>query len=89
MTKSLRWLLPALLFVLFIGLPAFAGYFTDWLWFGETGYQRVFLTELTTRGWLFSGGLLLAFLVLLPICAMPSPECPRRRSCGWASRLCL
>ncbi len=65
MTKSLRWLLPALLFALFIGLPALAGYYTDWLWFGETGYQRVFLTELTTRGWLFSGGLLLAFLVLL------------------------
>jgi len=64
-TKSLRWLLPALLFALFVGLPALAGYYTDWLWFGETGYRRVFLTELTTRGWLFSGGLVLAFLVLL------------------------
>ncbi len=65
MTKSLRWLLPALLFALFVGLPASARFLTDWLWFLETGYQRVLLTEITTRGWLFSGGLLLAFLVLL------------------------
>jgi uncharacterized protein len=64
-TKSLRWLLPALLFAAFVGLPALARFYTDWLWFGETGYQRVFLTELTTRGWLFSGGWVLAFLVLL------------------------
>ncbi len=65
MTKSLRWLLPALLLVLFVGIPAIARFLTDWLWFGETGYQRVFLTEITTRGWLFSGGLVVAFLVLL------------------------
>jgi uncharacterized membrane protein (UPF0182 family) len=64
-TRSLRWLLPALLLALFVGLPALARFYTDWLWFGETGYQRVFLTELTTRGWLFSGGLILAFLVIL------------------------
>jgi uncharacterized protein len=64
-TKSLRWLLPALLFALFVGLPALARFLTDWLWFGETGYRQVFLTELTTRSWLFSGGLVVAFLVLL------------------------
>ncbi|MGE5200375.1 MAG: UPF0182 family protein, partial [Rhodospirillaceae bacterium] len=29
--------------------PSAAGYYTDWLWFGETGYQQVFLTSLLTR----------------------------------------
>ena len=29
--------------------PSIAGYYTDWLWFGETGYQQVFLTSLLTR----------------------------------------
>ena len=76
MTKSLRWLLPALLFALFVGLPALARFYTDWLWFGETGYQRVFLTELTTRGWLFSGGL----RARLSRAAVQSAPCARRNA---------
>ncbi len=64
MSKPLRWLLPAVFFLLFVGLPSVAGVYTDWLWFGETGYRPVFVTEFTTRGWLWAAGLLVAFATL-------------------------
>ena len=64
MSKSLRWLLPAVFFLLFVGLPSVAGVYTDWLWFGETGYRPVFVTEFTTRGWLWAAALLIAFATL-------------------------
>ncbi len=44
--------------------PSIAGYYTDWLWFGETGYQQVFLTSLLTRIGLGATVALAAFLVL-------------------------
>lgn len=33
----------------FIGLPAFAGIYTEWLWFGEAGYQSIFLKSLVIK----------------------------------------
>ena len=33
-----------------VGVPWFATFYTDWLWFGETGYQSVFVTTLTRAG---------------------------------------
>ena len=30
-------------------IPWAVGFYTDWLWFGETGYQRVFLRKLTAQ----------------------------------------
>jgi len=52
--------------VVAIGLvwPSVAGYYTDWLWFGETGYQQVFLTSLLTRLGLGAAVAVAAFLVL-------------------------
>ena len=44
--------------------PSIAGYYTDWLWFGETGYQQVFLTSLLTRLGLGAAVALVAFMVL-------------------------
>ncbi len=44
--------------------PSVAGYYTDWLWFGETGYQQVFLTSLATRLGLGAVVALAAFLLL-------------------------
>ncbi len=35
---------------LIVALPWFAELYTDWLWFGETGYQSVFLKSLATKG---------------------------------------
>src|SRR5262245_55320918 len=45
----------ALLIALALGIPSAAQVYTDWLWFGETGYQQIFLRTLsaqTTLGFL-------------------------------------
>jgi uncharacterized membrane protein (UPF0182 family) len=62
--RTLRLVLVGAALLLFFGLPGVARIYTDWLWFGETGYQSVFLTEYGTRGWLWAGAWLLAFGVL-------------------------
>jgi uncharacterized protein len=46
-------------------LPAAVRFYTDWLWFGETGYQDVYATTLVGQGAIGSAGLALAFGVLL------------------------
>lgn len=59
--RGLRWFLiiPLVLLAL-IGLPLFAGFYTDWLWFQEVGYQSIFTTLLLTK---LSLGILAALLV--------------------------
>src|SRR5918992_2851906 len=32
-----------------LGLPAFAEFYTDWLWFREIGYEQVFVRSLTAQ----------------------------------------
>ncbi len=46
-TKLIFALLAILLLVT---LPSVAEIFTEWLWFGEVGYQSVFVKSLTTKG---------------------------------------
>ncbi len=36
--------------LLFVALPSLADLYTEWLWFGEVGYQSVFLKSLATKG---------------------------------------
>jgi uncharacterized membrane protein (UPF0182 family) len=43
-----RLWLPVLVAVAFV-VPTLVDLYTDWLWFGETGYQRVFYKSLATR----------------------------------------
>jgi uncharacterized membrane protein (UPF0182 family) len=62
--RSFRLFLVFAALALLVGLPAIAGVYTDWLWFGEVGYRQVFVTEYTTRGWLFALGILGAFAAL-------------------------
>ncbi len=66
MTRDARIQLSIVLGVLVIALagPSVADYYTDWLWFGETGYQQVFLTSLVTRVELGAGTAAFAFLLL-------------------------
>ena len=52
-------------FLLLLVLPAFAEFYTEWLWFGETGYQQIFLRSLTTKVLLGAGVFAAAFLLLL------------------------
>ncbi len=63
MPKRLALILVAL--VLFVGLPRFAEIYTEWLWFGEVGFQGVFLKSLVTKGVLgiavFAGAFALLF----------------------------
>ena len=51
--RLILWLL------LIVGALALVGQtvplYTDWLWFQEVGYARVFVTILSLRGWLFIG----------------------------------
>jgi len=62
--RSLRrvviWGLVAI-FVAMIVLPWLASFFTDWLWFGEIGFQKVFATSLIWRILLFVLGGAFAF----------------------------
>jgi uncharacterized membrane protein (UPF0182 family) len=48
--KRPRWLilLPILILILFLW-PSWVGFYTEWLWFRELGYQRVFSTTLLTK----------------------------------------
>jgi uncharacterized membrane protein (UPF0182 family) len=61
-----RWRIPLIGgFVLFaIVLPAVVTFYTDWLWFGEMGYQDVFTRTLTAQGSLGTAALALTFAVL-------------------------
>jgi hypothetical protein len=43
------WLIGALIVLLLLVWPTWAGFYTDWLWFNELGFQAVFSTVLTTK----------------------------------------
>ncbi len=62
MRRDARPQLAFILVVFALGIlwPSAAGYYTDWLWFGETGYQQVYLTTLATR---FGLGIVVGLLV--------------------------
>ena len=46
------------------GVPAFAEFYTDWLWFQEVGYEHVFLRSLTVRAIVATLAGLAAFALL-------------------------
>ena len=50
---------------LFLSVPSLADLYTEWLWFGETGYQQIFLQSLRTKILLGGAAFLLSFAVLL------------------------
>ncbi len=60
----LLWtLLPALL-LLFVAWPAFARFYTDWLWFDSLGFSSVFRTRFFTRIAVSAGSTVLLFAFL-------------------------
>ncbi|HEV8339366.1 MAG TPA: UPF0182 family protein [bacterium] len=68
MRFGLRLLILALLVILFILAPTLARWYTDWLWFGEVGYRRVFWVPLLSRiGVTLTVGSLLFVLLLLNV----------------------
>src|SRR3954471_4736816 len=48
-----RLVVVALLGLLLLTIPRLIDVYTDWLWFGEVGYQPVFTTIWATQGLLF------------------------------------
>jgi len=71
MRLGVRLLFVLLLVVLFILMPTLARWYTDWLWFGEVGYRRVFWVPLLSRigVTVVVGGILflLLYLNVLPL----------------------
>ena len=53
-----------ILLLLLITLPSLAELYTEWLWFGEMGYQSVFAKTLVTKALLGIGVFVAAFLAL-------------------------
>ena len=54
-----------LLFVLLLVVPSAVGYYTDWLWFRELGYEGVFLRTLNAQSLVFAATFVVVFLVAL------------------------
>ncbi|MBI4264869.1 MAG: UPF0182 family protein [Acidobacteria bacterium] len=52
--RPLRLIVLLALAFLFFASPALVRFYADWLWFGEVGYQQVFLTVLRAQGTLFT-----------------------------------
>ncbi len=61
--RSLPGLLIVAAFLLFI-VPTAVGFYTDWLWFREIGYEGVFLRSLNAQGLVFALTFGLVFLFL-------------------------
>src|SRR5688572_28603172 len=54
MQRPARLIVFAVLGLLFFAGPSSVRFYTDWLWFGELGYQNVFLTMLRAQATLFT-----------------------------------
>lgn len=61
------WRVPLISAFVFLAvfLPAAVTFYTDWLWFGETGYQEVFVRGLAAQGALGTTAGVVTFCVLL------------------------
>src|SRR5688572_18100718 len=65
MLKPGRLIAVAIALLLFLAGPSAVTFYTDWLWFGEVGYERVFSTMLRAQGTLFTAAFVLSFAWLL------------------------
>ena len=60
MTRTGRIAAALVVVLLFLAGPSPLRFYTDWLWFGEVGYQHVYLTMLRTQGTLFTTAFVIA-----------------------------
>jgi uncharacterized membrane protein (UPF0182 family) len=54
----------AVALLLLLLVPGGVSFYIEWLWFGELGLRSVFLTEITTKGYLFTATFAVTFLVI-------------------------
>jgi uncharacterized membrane protein (UPF0182 family) len=62
---SLRLVVIIVAALLFLGGPSLVRFYTDWLWFGEVGYQQVFTTIVRSEASLFTFTFVVAVLWLV------------------------
>jgi uncharacterized membrane protein (UPF0182 family) len=60
MTRPGRIAFVLVIVLLFLAGPSLVRFYTDWLWFGEVGYQQVYATMLRTQGTLFTAAFVIA-----------------------------
>ena len=51
--------------ILLLALPSIATFYTDWLWFTELGYERVFLRKLNAQAIVFGVTFVVVFVALM------------------------
>src|SRR6185295_5257388 len=61
--RTLVWVLVAAALLLVL-VPSAAGFYTDWLWFRELGYEGVFLKTLNAQAMLFAATFAIVFFFL-------------------------
>jgi len=52
--RAVRFSIVVAVLVVFLATPSIVRFYTDWLWFGELGYQFVMATMLQSQGTLFT-----------------------------------
>ena len=101
-SRSIAVLVPTIIFVVLFVLPGAVGVWTDWLWFREIGYERVFLTERLWRVTVGVGAGLVGAAVMYatlyfaqrgvvpdPVMVRLNPQAPRVDVTGIARRFTL
>lgn len=79
MVRRSRRMLVVTVALLAMLVPAAVEFYTDWLWFGETGYQSVFFRMFASRAALGAAAITLAFVVLLVNLRVPMRLLPLRQ----------
>jgi uncharacterized membrane protein (UPF0182 family) len=65
MTRPGRIAIILLVLLVVLAGPSLIKFYTDWLWFGEVGYQQIYLTMLRAQGTLFTAAFVAAVAWLL------------------------
>src|SRR5437762_870169 len=65
MRRPFRFVVLGILLLLFLGGPSLLRFYTDWLWFGEVGYQQVFTTIVRSEATLFTAVFVISVLWLV------------------------
>jgi uncharacterized membrane protein (UPF0182 family) len=64
MTRPGRIAIALVVVLVFLAGPSLLRFYTDWLWFGEVGYQHIFMTVLRAQGTLFTAAFVIAVVWL-------------------------
>ena len=65
MRRPIRAIVLIVLALIFFGGPSLVRFYSDWLWFGEVGYQQVFSTIVRSEASLFTAAFVVSVLWLV------------------------